>query len=193
MSLLDLKCQDSICCSKNYSDIYKKRKSLLLGKDNFYDYMIYLYFNFPTYSCFKYLKEARLILCKIPVNSEEFKEASCKNENSEYSVYPLLDFFSIYSSIFSNARLDYNLKVNFEDKGFYSYTEVDITSIIKAWTKEEIENKGLILMGNHDAEPILYASNRYNTIGMQPKLRLIYDENHICPPLVTVPCNVEVN
>lgn len=192
MSLLDLECQDSICCLRNYSDVYKERESLLLGKDNSYDYIIYLYFNFPAYSYLKYLKEARLILGKLPTNDEKL-QTIYENQNSKYSVYPLLDFFSVFSSVFSNARLDYNRKVIFGNKGCYSYTEVDITTIIKACINEEIENKGLLLMGNNDAQQIVYASNHYDTIGMRPKLRLIYDENNICPPLATVPCNVEVH
>lgn len=191
MSLMDLKSQDSICCSKDFNYIYKEKESLILGKDQNRNYIIYLYFNLPPYSYLKKLKQARLILFKLPANYEE-NQAYANDYYTDYHVYPLLDFFSIYSYQYHAPSLDSSRRVSFKDNGYYSYSEIDITSILEAWKNEEIENKGIILMAGYNAQTITYVSNNYGATGMQPRLRLIYEDSCICPPLSEVTCKVEI-
>lgn len=192
MSLIDVECQDSICCSKNYIYFYKEKESLLLGKDICQDYIIYLYFNLPPCSQLKKLKKATVILLKLPVKYSDFDTCS-KNNNSTYHTYPLLDFFSVYSYMYHVPRLDCSRGVEFEDTGCFPYTEIDITPIVDAWYKEEIENKGIMLMGESNSRLVTYASNQYEMIGMRPRLRLIFDDSSISPPLYCIPCNISVN
>lgn len=188
MSLIDLKCQESISFSKNCNYINKDNENLLLGRSDYCDYLIYLYFDLLPCSFLKDIKQAKLILFKLPPKLRN--QIYYRNQYAKYSVYPLMDFFSIY---YCCLNIEYSQEVNFEDKHCCSYSEVDITSIVKTWIDEEIENKGLLLTGNIDTRVITYASDRYRIKGMQPRLRLIYEENYICPPLETISCNVEVH
>jgi hypothetical protein len=188
MSLIDLKCQESICFSEDCNYINTENENLLLGRSDYCDYLIYLYFDLIPCLFSKEIKQAKLILFKLPPKLRN--RIYYRNQNVKYSIYPLMDFFSIYNCC---PNIEYNQIVNFEDRQCFSYSEIDITPIIKSWIDEEIENKGLLLMGNKYARIITYASDRYRIIGMQPRLRLIYEEKDICPPLKMTTCNVEVH
>lgn len=185
MSILDLTCYESFYLSRDYHYNNRRKESLFLGQDYMHNYLIYLYFNLPPYSYLKHLKQARLILFKLPLTNS-------KNLDSEYSIFPLLVFLNIYCYTFSTPRIDDSRKIVFKDNYCYSYTDVDITCIINAWIKEEIENKGIILLGNEDSRLISYASNQYDIKGMQPMIRIIYDEDCYCQALSTIPCNINV-
>jgi len=186
MSLLDLTCQNSVSSSKDCCHIDRKKECLCLGNN----YQIYLSFNLPaSYSCLRNLQQARLILFKIPtLNSENQTIKGCNS----YSIYPLLDFFSIYSCLFTPPKIDYSKREKFQVEECSSYTDVDITSIVKAWINQEIENKGLVLIGNNDSVPITYASDRNKIKGLRPILRLIYEDINICLPLSMTPSAVAV-
>ncbi|PHV72329.1 hypothetical protein CS063_02305 [Sporanaerobium hydrogeniformans] len=190
MSLMDLKCQESIyiteeCC---YNDNDAER--LLLGKDYHRRYLVYLFFDLPPYAYIRSLKEARIILFKLPQVKQN--DINLKKQCVRYSVGALLNFFSIYSCNCSPTFIDSNQIVTFQDEYCCSYTEIDITHIVKTWIEEKIENKGVLLYGNENAPLIIYASNRYKIQGMQPRLRLIYEDQCVCKPLSSVPCTIIV-
>ncbi len=186
MSLLDLECQKSVSSSKDCLYIDGNKEYLRLGCD----YQIYLSFSFPPYSCLKYLKQAKLILFKIPA---QFFGVQTTDKCDHYSIYPLLDFFSPYSCIFTPPAIDFSRKETFEDNECSSYTEADITPIVKAWINEEVENKGILLTGNLETRLITYASDRYIIKGLHPFLRLNYVETDLCQPYSTTPCTIEIN
>lgn len=190
MSLMDVKCEESIYITQNgyYND--KDKKRLLLGEDCDDDYLVYLFFSLPSYSHIKKLKEARLILFKLP--NEEENDFQLNKKYGSYSVAPLLNFFSIYACIYSPTFIDCEQRAIFRNDCHCSYTEVDITHIVKAWTQEEIENKGLLLYGNKEASLVIYASNQYKIEGMRPRLRLVYEDACIIPCLASAACTVTV-
>lgn len=185
MSLIDIKCQESICITKDCQYINMEKKRLFLGHNSYNDYLIYLYFDLYSCCCYGDFKQAKLILFKIPSKSSE-NRGSCKNKQAEYSLYPLLEFFNIYTYNISELKVDTNLGVNFQEDKSCSYTEIDITSIVKMWLKGEVENKGLLLRANENSKIITYASHRYFILGMRPMLRFNYGENSICKPLTVI-------
>ncbi|MFA9464301.1 MAG: DNRLRE domain-containing protein [Velocimicrobium sp.] len=185
MSVLDIKCDNAVSSTKNCCCMEKNKGYLRLGCE----YQIYVSFNLPSYSYLESLKEARLILFKIPMQG---RDNLVDKECNDYSVYPLLDFFSNYSCMYLPPQLDFSRKKSFVDKECVNHTEVDITDIVKAWIHEEIENKGLLLTGKDDTRGITYASDRYSINGMRPMLRLIYEDVSICHPLTMIPCTIEI-
>jgi hypothetical protein len=185
MSIMDLKCQESVSSFRNYCNYYKDKNYLYLGGD----YNTYLSFPLPPYSFIKHLKQAKPILYKIYA---QYITAQTKYDSAQYDVYPLLDFFNYYICRFAPPAVDDNRVETFTDHGCCGYSEVDITRIVKSWIHEEIENKGLVLKGHNNAKFITYASDCYDIQGMRPILRLVYEENSICPVLSTAACTVEV-
>lgn len=190
MSLMDLKCQESIYITERGCYNAKDKKSLLVGEDYCNQYLIYLFFSLPSYSYIRNLKEARLILFKLPQVGDD--DANLNQECGNYSVAPLVDFFSIYGCNYSPACIDYSQIITFREECCCSYMEVNITRIIKTWIEEKIENKGLLLYGNKEAPLVIYASNRYRIEGMRPKLRLVYEDDCFGKNLSSVPCTVTV-
>lgn len=190
MSLMDVKCEESIYITESgyYND--KDKKILLLGKDCYDEYLVYLFFSLPSYAYIKNLKEARLILFKLP--NKEDNDFKLNQKYGSYSVAPLLNFFSTYACMYSPTFIDCDKKTTFRNDCRCSYTEIDITHIVKAWTKEEIENKGLLLYGNKEAPLVMYASNQYKIEGMRPRLRLVYEDACIIPCLASAACTVTV-
>lgn len=183
MSLIDLKCQESISFARDGSCIDFNKTSLLLG----HDVQIFLYFELPSFLYAVNLKQARLVLFKIPACFEEDCISCCCNQ---YYVTPLSDFFSIYSPV----KIDCSRQISFEDPINCSYTEVDITGIVESWISHGTENNGLLLLGNQNSKYISYGSEKYKIIRMRPLLRLIYEQKSfdVCQPLSQLPCTVKV-
>jgi hypothetical protein len=95
--------------------------------------------------------------------------------------------------MFCPPKIDYSRRVIFDNNYCSSYTEVDITKIVKDWADNKIENKGLMLTGNDNSQYVSYASDRYEIMGMRPMIRMIYEGKEICLPLSVAPCEVKVN
>lgn len=187
MSCIDLICQKSVSLSKD-SYCTKSGKNLLkLGSS----YQMYLFFNLPCpYKCLKNLKQAKLILYKIPSHSDT--ENNLTGYSSKYNAYPLLDYFSNCICSFPLPNYDHSKKITFEDNARSSYTEVDITEIAQTWINEEIENKGLLLAEKNDSKLITYDSDSYFPKGMRPVLRLSYKDSNLCLPLTATTASVEI-
>lgn len=185
MSLLDIKCHEAVGSAENCSITYANKNYLLLGGI----FQIYLSFQLPPYPYIKHLKQARLILYKI----SSYCNAAQTNDCPHYSIFPLLDYFSACNCAFIPPAVDCSREEIFTDKKCCCYTEADVTRIVKSWIDEKIENKGFLLTGGLETRLITYASDIYKIQGMRPVLRLIYEENGICPPMSVAPCTVEVN
>lgn len=180
MSILDLNCRETVSLPKEGCNPCGCEESLVLGRN----YQIYLSFELPADYYLKNLKEAKLVLYKLPM--------VVQNEgSSEYEVYPLLDFFSAFSGVFDRPAVDEERKETFTDQESCAYSEADITSIVKAFLGEKVENKGILLTGSEETRIITYASDGYEIRGMRPMLRLIY-EDMICIPLSCVPCKISI-
>lgn len=147
----------------------------------------FLSIKIPSCVEFRNLKQARLILFKIP----EARPRYCARDR--YRAYPLLDFFSAYGYLFAAPNIDDGRGLCFSDDPGQSVLEIDVTEIVGAWLDGTIENKGLVLTGPRNTCPIACASNRHEIAGMHPFLRLIYDDITICQPLSVMPCTVDLD
>ncbi len=184
MAYMDLPCCKSICLPNDIEYNTSKNEILYIGCS----FETYLFFKLPPAAFLNPLKSARLILFKVPLNTAE--NFSIPKSNY-YSIYPLLDFFSIYTNWYRPPEIDAGLGLDFKDIPCISYTEIDITTIVKAWLNEKPENKGLLLTSAPNARLMAFASNQYNRAGMRPILRLTY--MGISQPLGMAPCTVRVN
>lgn len=183
MSCVDITCEESfsMVSGKHYPACVDDKLRVLRG------FTTYLNFAFPLAAFMGCVENARLILYKIPMNGRQAHPAM---QNNRYSVCPLLDFFSIYGNWYRPTAVDHRLCVLFEDQICVSYTEVDVTEIVRSWALNMPENKGLLLNAAPNARPVLYASNRYRVAGMRPFLRLSY--SGITPPLSAAEGEAEV-
>lgn len=189
MPIVDLKCRESFASST--LDCPKSRQeSLFLGHCG----QIYLFFHLPVNLGACFLQKARLILFKLPYLSPcEAAENTCAGRAAnQYALYPLLDFFSAFSGIFSSPAVDPGRRVCFTDLCSCSYTEIDLTEIVADWMQGKLENRGILLTGSPDSPCLYYASGQYRIPWMRPKLRLTYQTIQITRALRSVPCEVTV-
>jgi hypothetical protein len=183
MSYIDVPCQESVSLIKGSKCPLYIQDKLYLG----YNFETYLFFGLPPAAFFGRVKQARLILFKIPPG---VIEASSIPKSNRYVLWPLLDFFSLYSNWYRPPETDGSLRLDYEDRADMSYTEIDITEIAKAWIRQNPENKGLLLAGVPNARSLTYASDQYKTPGMRPMLRLTYEG--VSQPTSVAPCTVEI-
>lgn len=183
MGYMDLQCSTTINLANKVNHCPCQSNQLYLGCN----YEIYLFFALPPTVFFSPIKEAKLILFKIPAH---FGRSPVALKSNIYSIYPLLDFCSVYSSSYTPPRIDTELAVDYEDIADMSYTEIDITSIIAAWSKEKPENRGLLLTGAPKEPYLIYASEQHEFFGMRPMLRLKYED--FSHPLSTAACDVKI-
>lgn len=175
MSIIDIKSTKSASTAKPGYCIDRYSDCLQVGGG----FESYVFFELPTSISLSNFKQANLILFKVP----------CKTSNNQkwyggnYSVYPLLDFFSTYSSVYSLPSFNYEKGIYFKNEPWSSYTQIDITDIVNEWMNGNIENKGLLLSELNASNLLTYASGRCRTKEMVPTLRLIYEQNTINPVL----------
>lgn len=192
MSIKDIICKESISFSK-YSNVKIDKETLYLGSNSNYNYLICLYFDLPSYLRFDDLRKAILILYKIPQKHiSNNRYSKYKKFENQYSIYPLEDFFSAYSSEFSIPGVDYSRKKVFIDKPEFCCTEIDITRIVRDCIKGDIENRGFLLMGKKNSRLITYASEKSEKPNIYPTLRLIYNEKDNFTKYITIPCDVKI-
>lgn len=151
-----------------------------------FNFNTYLYFEIPPLAFMGQIERASLILFKIPINTGQ---EPAHLQRGGYCICPLMDFFSAYSNWFLPPRSDESLCCQYEDHLRMSYTQIDVTQIVRAWIRNDPENKGLFLTASPDVRPIVYASDRYVLPGMRPFLRLTY--SGFAPPLSVAECTVE--
>lgn len=183
MGFMDLTCTGSVSLINGIQCFTYNNDKLRIGQN----FITYLSFELPPAVFFTPLKEAKLILFKLPM---KVLESAAIPWRDQYAVFPLLDYFSVYSSWYMLPRFDDSLRVDYEDQPHMSYTEIDITTIAAAWSEEKLENRGLVLTGVPNGRELTYASDQYETVGMRPRIRLTYEG--ISKPLSMAPCIVEV-
>lgn len=186
MHIIDLGCKESdnfsINCCKNDNE-----ERLLLGQNDCCNESIYLYFDLPLFLNRNLVKTSKLILYKLPM--------CCKYQNTKYNQYnicPLIDFYSPFIGCFSPPRSDCTYKVSFEDNIHLGYSEIDVTSMVKAWLQGSLENKGLQITGDELSPLIVYASGRNTNLKIHPILRIIIYDSIEFRTLTEIPCKVNI-
>lgn len=184
MKYIDLACRESVSLTNDMRCGESDSQTLRIGCN----WSVFLYFEIPSEAFFFHIKEARLVLFKLPVRCAQ---TPCIQQGTWYYACPLLEYFSIYGSRYAPPGIDDSLCLYYTDCADAAYTEIDVTEIARAWLKGEPENKGVLLSGVTGAPQLVYASERHGVEGMRPFLRLSYEG--VVQPLSTAPCTVKVN
>ncbi len=189
MSFIDIICKYSgSFCSNCYQ---YNNDALIVGQCGKCRENIFLYFDLQPDFYLGKIKNSRLILYKLPVCTPSHV---CRPYFSDsYCLYPLTDFFNIYSNHFSKPQFDYKYETCFMDDINSSYTEIDITQITQIWHNEQLENKGLIITSPGNGLPLFYAGHNFKILSMRPMLRVTYESIPGLPIMKQVPCTVEIN
>lgn len=186
MATLDIDCSQSFSFALPCTFPCKNSGRLFLGCG----YQLFLFFKIPYYASFYSVKRASLILFKTPdICMRQYPP----NSPSQYFAYPLLELYSPYGCIYGPPVVDEGRQATFYDTLNGCSTEVDITNIVRAWIGDCMENKGLVLTASEGSNSLVYASDRLEFAGMNPMLRLVF-ENIVPPqPLSVHDCDVALH
>lgn len=185
MATIDLSCRQSFCLPPHSACPCAEPGLLYVGGG----YRAFLFPQTPSFISLNRLKQARLILFKIPQATD--CPVDCLTGN--YCAYPLKDFFSIYGCCYAQPEIDEYLGAAFCDDPCRCVLEIDVTDITRAWLNGSPENYGIALCGGMDTPRIACASRLPDTPGMCPILRLVYEGEPIYQPLSVMDCIVTVS
>ncbi|MGL4873989.1 MAG: hypothetical protein ACRC30_04990 [Clostridium sp.] len=177
-------------CTKNTTFSFRCREginkeNIKIGVDKCVKYWSYLYFNILEVLQKKEVVEAKLILYKIP--------SRLGKQESEYYIVPAKEFVSKYSYYYKDTiNIDNDLGVEFITKGDLCCVEIDITKIIEAMIKGEIENKGVLLLGNEKSKYIELSGCQEENCD-KPFVRVRYEEHsYVGGPSVNLPVKIKI-
>ena len=184
MGIMDLSYRQSFCFPPHCASACMEPGLLYLGGGCW----SFLFPELPSLINLDRLKQARMILFKIP--EESACPAACLPDR--YCVYPLVDFFSIYGYCYALPGVDEGLGAAFCDDPCRCVIEIDVTGIVQAWLRGSPENYGLMLGGGTDTRRLACASCFHEIPGMRPILRLVYEDVPISQPLSAMDCIVTI-
>lgn len=169
MPYIDLRCRESAYIPNECTNAITGRDRLMLGGN----YKTYLFWDLQSYSYAKKVKQASIILYKIPT---EYNSACCQcDQESQYEIYPLLNYFSIYCARYNQPEIDTKLEVQFQQEEQASYLKIDITKIVEKWLNQDLDNKGLLIEGCDNLNILTIASSSNRSKIVHPRLIIRYD------------------
>ncbi len=142
--------------------------SIVIGNNMYNKYVSYLYFDTsPIPAGIKNLT-AELVLFKL--NDFFYKEVW-------FSIYPLLDYFSSFTTSENPPRFHKSSKVEFNPFTNKVALEIDLSDIVNKWVNNSLINKGLVLSGNSAIEAVArFGSAFINDVTLVPFLRVSFEE-----------------
>ncbi|WFD11280.1 DNRLRE domain-containing protein [Tepidibacter hydrothermalis] len=121
--------------NKNLND-----ETISIGNDGTYYYHSYLFFDISALPDNISIHSAEIALFKV----EDFFDCY----TVKFSIYPILDYFSDFTTWENHPRVDMNVKKNFIPLTCNVCSEIDITDIVIMWSNNTLINKGLFLVGD---------------------------------------------
>lgn len=191
MHIVDLRCRESASCAANRLYMPLDSEKLYVGWSSSCDYLLYLFFSLPPGLQLQRLRQAKLILYRVPANCG-YLQSGGHDRLAGYGVYPLSVYFSPYGGAALRQGILPSLGAGFWQDAAYYCTEVDVTSIVRAWIGGQVENKGLLVTGGWRAPLTTYASHQNGMEAIRPKLRLLFDDPCFTKPLSLADCEVKV-
>ncbi|MGV8980189.1 DNRLRE domain-containing protein [Clostridium sp.] len=113
------------------------KDTLIVGNDGMYNYISYLYFDISAIPSNVYILNAELILFKM----NDFYNDSKK----EFSIYPLRDYFSTYTTFNNRPRVNATMKRNFYPIIKNVAVTVNLTYFVTLWLNNKLTNTGISL------------------------------------------------
>lgn len=168
----------SLTISNKFPNKNINNETISVGNDGRYYYHSYLFFDTTAIPDNILIHSAKIVLFKI----EDFHN----HNNVIFSLYPLLDYFSTFTTYTNHPRVNTNFKNTFSPFTSNIYVEIDITDIVIMWSSNTLINKGLFLVGDFTVPYLTSFGSALNKDNyLTPFLRISFKES---PPIVNVHC-----
>lgn len=143
--------------------------SIVVGNNRYNNYVSYLYFDTsPIPDGIKNLT-AELVLFKL--NDFFYKDAW-------FAIYPLVDYFSSFTTSENSPEFDKSSKVEFNPFTNKVALEIDLSDIVNKWVDNSLINKGIVLSPNGERKSVArFGSAFINDVTLVPFLRVSFEES----------------
>lgn len=137
MSVINITASKSLTISNNISCGAIKRDFIVVGKCKKTHYYSYIFFDTSSLPNYMILLSAKLVLFKVA----DF----INNDSIKFSVYPLCNYFSSFTTCKNACKINPILKHDFKPFTEKAVVEVDITDIVYKWIEGSLTNKGILI------------------------------------------------
>lgn len=175
MGRIDLFKASSLVIQATYNHVEESKQYLLIGKG----YASFLFFDLSPISLITRVTSAKLTLFKIPI-----KPSWDNCVEWQYEVAPLLEYINVYGEYYKQEpEIEKKWAFFFKEEEEKGSLQLDLTEIVNQWLIGSIENKGILLQGNHCSNLIQFASPNYEVAAMCPFLRITYETEGDIPSI----------
>ena len=183
----------SLTISNKFPNENINNSIIRVGNDGTYYYHGYLFFDTSPIPDNILIYSAEIVLFK----TKDFFDCN----HTTFSLYPLLDYFSTFTTYANHPRVNMNFKNNFSPFTSNICVEIDMTNIVSMWSSNTLINKGLFLVGDFTKTSLTSFASALNKENyLVPFLRICFKElptidNSNCinkMPFYKLSCSCEV-
>ena len=138
MSNILIPATKSLTVSNKYPDGNLNESSIIVGNDEMYNYISYLFFDISAIPSNVSIRSAELVLFKM----NDFYNDSM----NEFTIYPLRDYFSSYTTFNNRPRVIKTIKREFYPIITNVAVTVNLTYFVASWLKNELTNTGISII-----------------------------------------------
>ena len=157
------------CNSTKDDPLAFDNESIIVGNNRYSSYISYLYFD--TSSIPDGIKNLTAELVLFKLNDFYYRDAW-------FAIYPLLDYFSSFTTSENPPAFDKSSKVEFDPFTNKVAVEIDLSDIVNKWSDNSLINKGIVLSGNNARKAVArFGSAFINDVTLVPFLRVSFEES----------------
>ena len=156
------------CNSTKDDPLAFDNESIIVGNNRYSSYVSYLYFD--TSSIPDGIKNLTAELVLFKLNDFYYRDVW-------FAIYPLLNYFSSFTTSENPPAFDKSSKVEFDPFTNKVAVEIDLSDIVNKWADNSWINKGIVLSGNNARKAVArFGSAFINDVTLVPFLRVSFEE-----------------
>lgn len=149
------------------------KPTITVGSDGIYKYISYLFFDISDIPSNALILNAELVLFK----TNNFYD-DCRKI---FSIYPLCDYFSTYTTFNNRPEVNINIKKNFHPITSDVAITVDLTDFVVLWLQNKLSNTGIALFDKSNSILTQFGSSTCKDTYLVPFLKVVIgDECNNC-------------
>ncbi|HBL06331.1 DNRLRE domain-containing protein [Clostridium sp. UBA7339] len=148
------------------------KPTITVGSDGIHNYISYLFFDISSIPSNASISSAELVL---------FKTNNFYNDCRKiFSIYPLCDYFSTYTTFNNRPEVDINIKKNFHPITSDVAITVDLTDFVVLWLQNKLSNRGIALLDRSNSILTQFGSSICKDRYLVPFLKVVINDECKC-------------
>ena len=168
----------SLTVTNKFPDENINEDSIIVGNDEMYSYISYLFFDISAIPSNIRILTAELVLFKM----NNFYE----NSKKIFSIYPLKDYFSTYTTFNNRPKVNVTMKRDFYPIITNVAVTVNVTYFVSLWINNKLNNTGFSIITKNNSIIAEFGSSKSKDTYLVPFIKVVIDnefKNSNCKPL----------